>query len=349
MPHAHAGVAGPPHTCASPCRRATGRDYGRHAGQRCAVATPRGRRPTERTPTPRVRRLPHVRRPQLQENLLQRAAVGDLARRRVPRADDHRADLPRRSTLASTSRSLRSALTLCLLVFALTFPGRNRFRDNLLAAGRRHRHRRGSCCWPSWRCAATPRAACTTSRTTCCSPGRSSRRCCSGSRCGSARRVAAPPRRAAARRAARPSSSAPAPLGVKVARRWPKADDQGVDFVGYFDDRTDDRVARRGRHERLGTLNDVAPYVTRARHQGGLHHAAARLAAAHRRAARAGAGHHRVAVLRARRVRHQHHPGPAAGHERRAGRRHLRDAVHRHQRAGQAASATSCSRRSSWC
>ncbi|HEY8709873.1 MAG TPA: undecaprenyl-phosphate glucose phosphotransferase, partial [Burkholderiaceae bacterium] len=29
----------------------------------------------------------------------------------------------------------RPALTLCLLVFALTFPGRNHFRDNLIAAG----------------------------------------------------------------------------------------------------------------------------------------------------------------------------------------------------------------------
>ena len=28
----------------------------------------------------------------------------------------------------------RPALTLCLLVFALTFPGRNRFRDSLLGA-----------------------------------------------------------------------------------------------------------------------------------------------------------------------------------------------------------------------
>ena len=29
----------------------------------------------------------------------------------------------------------RPALTVCLLVFALTFPGRNRFRENLIAAG----------------------------------------------------------------------------------------------------------------------------------------------------------------------------------------------------------------------
>src|SRR6185503_7505201 len=30
---------------------------------------------------------------------------------------------------------LRSSLALCLITFALTFPGRNRFRDNLVAAG----------------------------------------------------------------------------------------------------------------------------------------------------------------------------------------------------------------------
>ena len=30
---------------------------------------------------------------------------------------------------------LRSTLTLCLLIFALTFPGRNRFKDSLLTAG----------------------------------------------------------------------------------------------------------------------------------------------------------------------------------------------------------------------
>ncbi|MCK7501356.1 MAG: hypothetical protein MZW92_73090 [Comamonadaceae bacterium] len=35
----------------------------------------------------------------------------------------------------------------------------------------------------------------------------------------------------------------------------------------------------------------------------------------------AAAGHHGGDLLRARRLRHQHHPGPAAGHERRAGGR----------------------------
>ena len=38
------------------------------------------------------------------------------------------------ATLYSGELIDRPALTLCLLVFALTFPGRNRFRDNLVAA-----------------------------------------------------------------------------------------------------------------------------------------------------------------------------------------------------------------------
>ena len=38
------------------------------------------------------------------------------------------------TTVAFDERMDRPALTLCLLVFALTFPGRNRFRDGLLGA-----------------------------------------------------------------------------------------------------------------------------------------------------------------------------------------------------------------------
>ena len=38
-------------------------------------------------------------------------------------------------TVAFDEPVLRSDLTLCLLVFALTFPGRNRFKDSMLAAG----------------------------------------------------------------------------------------------------------------------------------------------------------------------------------------------------------------------
>ena len=46
---------------------------------------------------------------------------------------------------------LRSDLTLCLLVFALTFPGRNRFKDKLLNAGTDIFTLMGLRCWRSWR------------------------------------------------------------------------------------------------------------------------------------------------------------------------------------------------------
>ena len=39
------------------------------------------------------------------------------------------------ATLYADESMDRPAKTLCLVVFALTFPGHNRFRDNLLAAG----------------------------------------------------------------------------------------------------------------------------------------------------------------------------------------------------------------------
>ncbi len=51
------------------------------------------------------------------------------------------------------------------------------------------------------------------------------------------------------------------PLGVKVARAVTESGDQGIDFVGYFDDRTDDRVHELASQQRLGTLKDVADYI----------------------------------------------------------------------------------------
>ncbi len=125
-------------------------------------------------------------------------------------------------------------------------------------------------------------------------------------------------------------------LGVKVAHALSSSPSQGVDFLGYFDDRADARVHNDSNGLRLGNLLRGGALHPRPRHQGGVHHPAAGLAAAHHRPAGAPAGHHRVDLLRARRVRHQHHPGPPAGHERRAGGGHLRDAVHRHQPDDQA-------------
>jgi len=52
------------------------------------------------------------------------------------------------------------------------------------------------------------------------------------------------------------------PLGVKVARALAESEDQGIDFIGYFDDRTDDRLHEDAAIRRLGGLKSVAAYVT---------------------------------------------------------------------------------------
>ncbi len=154
---------------------------------------------------------------------------------------------------------LRSTLTLCLLVFALTFPGRNRFKDNLLAAG--------VDIATSWISLLAILAL-----------------------CGYATRsfgffeedvlitwaVLTPVLQWVAvwigkmilqRQAARPESRRSAvvvgagALGVKVAKALADSQDQGIDFIGYFDDRSDDRVHTDAADKRLGGLKDVAAYI----------------------------------------------------------------------------------------
>ncbi len=154
----------------------------------------------------------------------------------------------------------RPSLTLCLLVFALTFPGRNRFRDNLLGAA--------VDIVTSWVTLLAILAL-----------------------CGYATRslkyfednvllawaIATPVLQLAAvwvgAKVVRWSASQPAArraavvvgggaLGVKVARALGESDDSGVDFIGYFDDRTDDRLHDDAVSRRLGGLRDVAGYVT---------------------------------------------------------------------------------------
>ena len=154
----------------------------------------------------------------------------------------------------------RPALTLCLLVFALTFPGRNRFRDNLIAAG--------VDILSSWVTLLAILAL-----------------------CGYATRslhyfendvllvwaLVTPVlqwlavwigRVTVQRLSARPQSRRTAivvgggALGVKVAKALAESVDYGVDFIGYFDDRTDDRLHSEASAQRLGGLKDVAAYVT---------------------------------------------------------------------------------------
>lgn len=51
------------------------------------------------------------------------------------------------------------------------------------------------------------------------------------------------------------------PLGGKVARAIQGGFDQSTEFIGYFDDRIDSRVLPEARSMRLGGLRDVANYV----------------------------------------------------------------------------------------
>ena len=51
------------------------------------------------------------------------------------------------------------------------------------------------------------------------------------------------------------------PSGVRAARALRERGRYGLDFVGYFDDRTDERVRSEAAPQRLGALRDAAPYV----------------------------------------------------------------------------------------
>ena len=50
-------------------------------------------------------------------------------------------------------------------------------------------------------------------------------------------------------------------VGVKVARALTRSVYQGIDFVGYFDDRNDIRVHADASPKRLGGLREAAPYI----------------------------------------------------------------------------------------
>ena len=155
----------------------------------------------------------------------------------------------------------RPELTLCLLVFALTFPGRNRFRESLLAGA--------VDLTVSWVTLLVILALC-------------------GYATSSLRYFAtdalmiwgiATPilqwtavwigSRVVKYHAAKPEARRSAvvvgagPLGVKVSRALNASHELGVDFVGYFDDRTDDRLDQAAITHRLGGLKEVSEHVTR--------------------------------------------------------------------------------------
>jgi putative colanic acid biosysnthesis UDP-glucose lipid carrier transferase len=154
---------------------------------------------------------------------------------------------------------LRPDLTLCLLVFALTFPGRNRFKDKLLNAATdiliswvallailflcgyatNSLHYFDNDVLLNW-ALATPLVQWLAVWL-----GRSVLRW----------RARQPHLRMSA------VVIGAGPLGVKVATALQGDREEGRDFLGWFDDRTDERIASETGGHMLGTLKDVAPYI----------------------------------------------------------------------------------------
>ena len=153
----------------------------------------------------------------------------------------------------------RSDLTLCLLIFALTFPGRNRFGDRPLNAAVDI-----ATSWVSL-LAILFLCAYATKSLFLFDPGVLVHWA-----------VITPVllwlavfsgRHLLRREAAKPENRRTAvvvgagALGVKVAHAFQARGDIGMSFLGYFDDRMDERVDRNAVTKRLGSLAQVAGYV----------------------------------------------------------------------------------------
>ena len=154
---------------------------------------------------------------------------------------------------------VRSDLTLCLLVLALTFPGRNRFNDRLLTAA--------VDVVTSWLSLLVILALCAYATSSfgffdlevllwwaLVTPIAQLAAIFTGQRV--IRHVAA---WSGSRRTAVVVGAGP--LGVKVANALLGSREQGVEFLGYFDDRTDERVHNEAAPRRLGALKEAAPFV----------------------------------------------------------------------------------------
>ncbi|MDN3920839.1 undecaprenyl-phosphate glucose phosphotransferase [Roseateles violae] len=154
---------------------------------------------------------------------------------------------------------LRSTLTLCLLIFALTFPGRNRFGDHpvsatidvisswlvLLIILALCGYATSSLGYFEnevllWWAGLTPIVQCIAVEI-----GRRIRRW--RARLPAARRTAV--------------IVGAGPLGAKVARALRESEDKGVEFLGFFDDRQNDRLHPDTAGQMRGTLAELSDYV----------------------------------------------------------------------------------------
>ncbi|MEO7852186.1 MAG: undecaprenyl-phosphate glucose phosphotransferase [Rubrivivax sp.] len=154
---------------------------------------------------------------------------------------------------------IRSDLTLCLLVLALTFPGKNRFKDSLLSAA--------VDVALSWLSLLVILALCAYATSSFGFFDHDVLMWWAGLTPLLQWLAIAIGQRYANWMASLPHNRRGAivigagPLGVKVAKALLEGREQGVDFLGYFDDRTDDRVDSEAAVLRLGTLREAAPFI----------------------------------------------------------------------------------------
>jgi len=165
------------------------------------------------------------------------------------------------ATLIFDPPLVRKDMVVCMLVLALTFPGRNRFGDSLLGAA--------VDIASSWLILLGILGLCAFATQT----------QADFSRDVLLTWLLATPvlqwlatslgKYVLARRAARPELRRSAvvvgasALGSKVARALQESDEIGVEFVGYFDDRLDDRIDPDAQSKVLGNLSQIADYVVK--------------------------------------------------------------------------------------
>lgn len=162
-------------------------------------------------------------------------------------------------TVLLNDRILRADMVLCLLVFALTFPGRNRFENVRFSVGvdialswaavlgilTLFGYVTSSLQYFSFEVLATWALVTPALQWQAVVFGRTV-----------LRNSAAQPE--ARRKAVMVGAG---PLGITVARALQENRDQGTDFIGWFDDRTNDRLPADAGTKVLGSLDDLAPYI----------------------------------------------------------------------------------------
>ncbi|CAN5575763.1 undecaprenyl-phosphate glucose phosphotransferase [soil metagenome] len=155
----------------------------------------------------------------------------------------------------------RATLTLCLLVFTLSFPGRDRFKDNNLAAI--------VDILTSWVTMLGILALCgyatrsfelfdkdVLTRWAIVTPILQFVAVAIGRGIVKSKAKAPEARRSAV-------VIGGGPLGVRVCKALAGHEDFGVDFIGFFDDRTDARLHQEAGDTLLGRLDDASAYVVR--------------------------------------------------------------------------------------